>query len=118
MNKKKILIIIGISTSLIIGFIPIFILTIPYDRDQQEGEDSLYPGNDNPYYTYFFDYNDGNLPDYAPQYDVDLKNASYYFNLINEAYQLTSEEIDLLEQNKSNDLNRMGTDHIVDAYYN
>ena len=114
--KKKILIIIAISISLVIGFIPVFILNIPSIHDQQDEEGSLYPSTDNPYYTYFPYYNDGILPNYISQYDTELKGTSYYFNLINEAFQLTEEELQLLELNKFIVLNKMGTDDIVDAY--
>ncbi len=115
-QKKKSLFIIAISISLIMGSIPMLVFNISFTNNQRDLEELIYPSTDNPYYTYFPYYSDGNLPNYTPQYNTELKNASFYFNLINQAFQLTLEEIELLEQNKFVVLNRMGTDDLVDAY--
>ncbi|MFW9969233.1 MAG: DUF3160 domain-containing protein [Candidatus Odinarchaeota archaeon] len=119
--KKKIFISLVISISIILGLSPIFIIRLNLndnlqDDNTQDERYGDYPSRDNPYYSQYYYYISGNLPSYSSQYDTTLKEALYYFDFINQAFGLSAEEIQLLEQNRFIVLNRMGTDDVVDAY--
>lgn len=94
-----------------------FFLDLPSDNmNQQIEEGSKYPNEDNPYYTQFDNYRSGILAYDQSYYEINLKSPSYYLNLINQAFELSTAELQLLQQNKFIVLNKKGTDDIVDAY--
>ncbi len=120
--KSKIILSIIIIGIVFIGFSPVLnqLLIIENSDDGNDSNDNeigIYPGEDNPYFTLYNYYRSGYLP-YTTlnQYDEILEDSSYYYNLINQAFSLTTVEIQLLQQNRFVVLNRMGTDDIVDAF--
>jgi len=114
-SKKKVIISIIFCVSISLGLLPILIFKPTFNSPNPE-EEERYPSKNNPYYRQYYKYRSGILPEYDPYYDPELNDASFYFNLIDQAFGLTAAELQILEQNKFVVLNRMGTDDIVDAF--
>ncbi|MFW9828713.1 MAG: DUF3160 domain-containing protein [Candidatus Thorarchaeota archaeon] len=115
-SKKKIIISIIFCLSISLGLIPILILKTDFNTNQNSDENDKYPDENNPYYTLYYNYRSGILPEYEPYYDLELGDNLSYFNRIDQSFSLTNAEKQLLEQKKFVVLNRMGTDDIVDAF--